>query len=159
MGAVAVVKPALDVVRIGYRHGERAVTLTQLPAGALTAIARPRSEKPTLVPAWRNPATAMTPGQLAGIPAACPSVLPAAATITAPAAVIWATASWYADVHGASPPKLMLSTRATFTPVGTPGTGKPAAQRIPARMSESKPPHLPSTRTGSTRTFAPTPAT
>jgi len=34
---------------------------------------------------------------------------------------------------------------------GTPGTGKPAAHRMPARMSESRPPHLPSTRTGSRR--------
>ena len=34
----------------------------------------------------------------------------------------------------------------------------PAAQRIPAMMSESKPPHLPSTRTGSTRVAPPTPA-
>src|SRR5688572_7495309 len=34
----------------------------------------------------------------------------------------------------------------------------PAAQRMPARMSESRPPHLPSTRTGSTQTFQPNPA-
>ena len=36
------------------------------------------------------------------------------------------------------------------------GTARPAAQRMPAMMSESKPPHLPSTRTGSTRTLRPT---
>jgi hypothetical protein len=32
------------------------------------AISGPRSEKPTLVPAWRSPATPITPGQLAGVP-------------------------------------------------------------------------------------------
>ncbi len=31
---------------------------------------------------------------------------------------------------------------------GTPSTCRPAAQRMPSRMSESVPPHLPSTRTG-----------
>ncbi len=49
------------------------------------------SEKPTLVPAWRTAATAITMGvwsslaaglQLAGVPTASPSSLPAAATTT-----------------------------------------------------------------------------
>ena len=35
---------------------------------------------------------------------------------------------------------------------GTPGTGSPAAHATPSRMSESSPPHFPSTRTG--RIFA-----
>ena len=39
---------------------------------------------------------------------------------------------------------------------GTPSTCSPAAQRSAARMSESRPPHLPSTRSGSTRTPRPT---
>ncbi len=85
--------PEFDVVRIGYRHAEPGSILMQLPAGALIAMFKPRSEKPTLVPAWRNPATPMIPGQLAGDPVACPTVFPAAATITVPAAVISAIAS------------------------------------------------------------------
>ena len=43
--------------------------------------------------------------------------------------------------------------RAGFGFTGNPGTASPAAQRMPAWMSESKPPHLPSTRTG--RIFTP----
>ncbi len=46
----------------------------------------------------------------------------------------------------------MLITRAGFALSGTPGTWIPAAQRMPAWMSESRPPHLPSTRTGMTLT-------
>src|SRR4051812_17888200 len=42
----------------------------------------------------------------------------------------------------------MLMMRAGFVLAGTPDTGRPAAHIIPARMSESYPPHLPSTRTG-----------
>jgi hypothetical protein len=60
--------------------------LTQLPAGALSAISGPTSEYPTLLPAWRSPPTAITPGQLAGSPTACPELLPAATTIVVPAA-------------------------------------------------------------------------
>src|SRR5689334_12017348 len=47
---------------------------------------------------------------------------------------------------------LRLITRAGVALSGTPGTDSPAAQRIAAMMSESKPPHLPSARTGSSRT-------
>ena len=85
--------PALLVVRIGYRQGWPAVVLMQLPPGALIAIAGPRSEKPTLLPTWRRPATATTPGQLAGLPAVWPALLPADATTTTPAAVISRMAS------------------------------------------------------------------
>ena len=98
----------------------------------------------------------MTPGQFAGVLTACPALLPAAATTTAPAAVISATASRYAAVQAPSPPRLRFSTRAGFGLAGTPATARPAAQRMPAMMSESNPPHLPSTRTGSTRTLRPT---
>src|SRR5579885_1864783 len=42
----------------------------------------------------------------------------------------------------------MLMMRAGLVLVGTPETGNPAAHIMPARMSESNPPHLPSTRTG-----------
>src|SRR5215470_5818701 len=44
------VVPELVVVRIGYRHGELAAVLTQLPPGALMATSAPSEEKPTLVP-------------------------------------------------------------------------------------------------------------
>ena len=37
-----------------------------------------------------------------------------------------------------------------------PGTAMPTAHSMPAWMSESKPPHLPSTRTGMTLTVRPT---
>ena len=43
--------------------------------------------------------------------------------------------------------------------VGAPGTVMPAAQRMPAMMSLSVPPHLPSTRTGRISVFQPVPAT
>ena len=56
----------LVVVRIGYRQASPAPMLTQLPPGALIVISGPRSEKPTLVPMWRRPATPITPAQLAG---------------------------------------------------------------------------------------------
>ena len=49
-----------------------------------------------------------------------------------------------------------MITRAGVGFAGTPGTTSPAAQRMPAITSESKPPHLPSTRTGSRRTLRPT---
>ena len=39
--------PLLLVVRIGYRQGVPASTLTQLPAGAAIVTSGPRSEKPT----------------------------------------------------------------------------------------------------------------
>jgi len=77
------VVPVLLAASMGYRHGALAVVLTQLPPGALMVISGPKSEKPTLVPMWRKPATAITPGQLAGVPTAWPELLPAEATITA----------------------------------------------------------------------------
>src|SRR6185295_11178504 len=42
----------------------------------------------------------------------------------------------------------MFSTRAGLGFDGTPGTGSPTAQRIASTMSDVKPPHFPSTRTG-----------
>ena len=55
--ATGVVVPVLVVVRSGYRQALLGAVLTQLPPGALIAISGPRSEKPTLVPTWRRPAT------------------------------------------------------------------------------------------------------
>src|SRR6266853_2783864 len=46
-------------------------------------------------------------------------------------------------------PRLMFSILAGYGLSGTPLTWMPAAHSIPAMMSESRPPHLPSTRTGS----------
>ena len=43
----------------------------------------------------------------------------------------------------------MLITCAGCGFAGTPGTTSPPAQAMPSAMSESQPPHLPSTRTGS----------
>src|SRR5262245_61183917 len=47
----------------------------------------------------------------------------------------------------------MLRTRAGVALAVVPETDRPAAQRMPARMSLSVPPHLPSTRTGRTNEF------
>src|SRR4051812_31956233 len=76
VAATGPVVPVLVVVRIGYRQAPDA--LTQLPPGAAIVTSGPMSEKPTLVPAWRRPATAITMGvwslsvpyglQLAGVP-------------------------------------------------------------------------------------------
>ena len=68
---------------------------------------------------------------------AWPDELPAAATITVPAAVISSTASWYAAEQAPSPPRLRLMTRAGYGLAGAPGTERPAAHRMPAMMSES----------------------
>ena len=57
-------------------------------------ICVPKSEKPTFRPAWRSPATAITPVQLAGEPTGPPALLPAAATMTAPRASTSFTAAW-----------------------------------------------------------------
>ena len=62
-------------------------------------------------------------------------------------------------MQAASPPRLMLTTRAGFGLIGTPDTGKPAAQYMPSTMSATSAPHLPATRTGSTRPFQLMPAT
>src|SRR5262245_41023762 len=43
--------------------------------------------------------------------------------------------------------------------IAAPLVGRPAAHSIPAMMSESVPPHLPSTRTGRMRVFHASPAT
>src|SRR6266852_3847489 len=53
----------------------------------------------------------------------------------------------------------MLITLALFVLLGTPGTGKPAAQRMASAISAVVPPHFPKTRIGWTLTFQFTPAT
>jgi hypothetical protein len=89
---------------------------------------------------------------LAGFETPLPPLLPAEMTTTAPAAFAWPIASMYSCVQAPPPPRLMLITRAGLALCGTPGTSIPAAHRRPAAMSESNPPHLPSTRTGMTLT-------
>jgi hypothetical protein len=113
--------------------------LTQLPAGADRKTSGPRSEKRDLAPLWRSPPMPSTPGQLAGSPTAWPLLLPAAATTTAwyGAAEISATALRYASPHRPSPPRLRLSTRAGVALAGSPASGRPAAQYMPAMMSLS----------------------
>ena len=86
----AVVTPRLVVVSIEYKQAP--VVLTQLPPGALRAICGPRLLNPTLVPAWRRPATATTFAQFAGASTGPPS-LPAAATTVTPALVSWVMTS------------------------------------------------------------------
>src|SRR5882762_969327 len=52
----------------------------------------------------------------------------------------------------------MFSILAGYGLFGTPLTGMPAAHSMPVTMSESRPPHLPSTRTGSSHALQVTPA-
>src|SRR6185437_4248787 len=120
---------------------------TQFPPGALRDTCGPRLLKPTLVPTLRSPATPATPLQLAGEPTGPPS-LPAEATISPPLATSSVTTCCCAAVHDPVPPRLKLMICAGYGLSGTPVTCRPAAQRIPSRMSESRPPHLPSARTG-----------
>ena len=86
-------EPLLVAARIGYRQGEPAVMLMQLPPGAEMVISGPMSEKPTLVPAWRKASTPITPRQLAGWLTGWPVLLPAEATMVTPTAVISSTAA------------------------------------------------------------------
>ena len=108
--------------------------------------------------------TATTPEQLAGRVTA-PCSLPAAATTTTPApcAASSLMASWYAALQPPLPPKLMFTTRTGFGLRGTKppdplATSNPAAQRMPSTMSTTSAPHLPATRTGTTRPFQLMPA-
>jgi hypothetical protein len=61
-------------------------------------------------------------------------------------------ALWVVDRHAPGPPSDMLMTRAGFALAVPRTVGSPAAHRIAAAMSLDEPPHLPSTRTGSTFT-------
>src|SRR5882757_903642 len=120
---------------------------TQLPAGAASAASGPRLLNPTLVPIWRIPAIPATPTQLAGESTGPPS-LPAEITTVTPAATTSEMTVCSADEQAPCPPRLMLMIWAGLALSGTPVTCRPAAQRMASRMSESTPPHLPSTRTG-----------
>ena len=82
--------PRLVVVSNVYKQGP--LVLPQLPAGAAIVAPVPRLLKPTLVPTFLTPTTAITPLQLAGVLMMALS-LPAEATTLAPTAVTFAIAS------------------------------------------------------------------
>src|ERR1700686_275085 len=105
------VVPLLVVVSIENRQGCPAPVLTQLPAGALSAISGPRLLKPPLVPPCRKPAMPATPMQFAGASTGPPS-LPADTTTSTPATTSSSTTCWYAAGQLPLAPRLMLSTRA-----------------------------------------------
>src|ERR1700686_3390015 len=135
------------------RHAWPATLFTQLPPGAPSVAATAallRLLKGTLVPAWRRPTTDSTPLQLAGASTAPPS-LPAAATTSMPAAIAALTALCSVDEQAVLAPRLRLmilaAGLAAITPAST-VTGWPAAHMIAAAISETRPEHLPITRTG-----------
>src|SRR4029079_16512757 len=123
---------------------------TQFPPGALRATSGPRLLNPTFMPTLRSPAMPATPTQFAGESTGPPS-LPADTTITTPLATTSLMTVCSAIVQEPEPPRLMLMTSAGCVLSGTPLTCRPAPQRIPSRISESRPPHLPSARTGRIR--------
>ena len=89
------------------------------------------------------------------------ALLPAATTTVVPAATASSIAAWVAGEleQGAEAPRERLMTCAGVGLSGTPGTGRPAAQRMASLMSAMVPPHLPRTRTAWTRELQLTPAT
>src|SRR5687768_12069392 len=103
-------------------------------------------------------AIAATPGQLPGEDTTVPS-FPAEITISTLRAASSSMTSRYAGSQTPRPPKLALRIRAGVGFAAAPGTDKPPAQRMPARMSPSVPPHLPSTRTGRMKEFQDRPDT
>src|SRR5436309_2305659 len=111
------------------------MSFTQLPPGAPSAISGPRLLNPTLVPTLRRPRIPIAPWQFAGESTGPPS-LPADTTTRAPAAVAWLIALWEAESQLPVPPRLILMTCAGYGFVGAPGTGSPAAQRMPSTTSE-----------------------
>jgi hypothetical protein len=136
------------------------------PPGALIAGCTDcGSSDPTLAYSAFSPlmtcaVTPMTPRQLAGGIIARSASFPAAATTTAPTAVTASTASCMNCGHAdpMSPPRLTLMIDAGVAFAGMPGTDRPALHRMASAMSDSVPPHLPTARTGCTRTFQATPA-
>src|SRR3954469_8320838 len=132
---------------VSMENRQAPLALTQLPPGEARATSGPRLLKPTLVPVLRKPAIPATPAQFAGESTGPPS-LPAEITTVTPAATTSVMTVCSADVQVPVPPRLILMICAGFLLSGTPLTCRPAAQRMASRMSESTPPHLPSTLTG-----------
>src|SRR6185503_9951301 len=105
-------------------------------------------------------ATVMTPAQLAGWnPEALALEFPADTTTVVPRLLAELIARRYVCEHVPLPPRLRLMTLAGLALAGTPRTVPPDAQTIASAMSELVPPHLPSTRTGTTFALKATPAT
>src|SRR5690606_7514123 len=92
-----------------------------------------------------------TPLQLAGLELdALVFSLPAATTTTVPLERAVLIAACVVDEQEPPPPSDMLITSAGYGFDGTPVTEPPDAHTIASAMSEVRPPHLPSTRTGTT---------
>jgi hypothetical protein len=112
--------------------------------------------KGTLVPVWRSPTTDTTPVQLAGASIAPPS-LPAAATTRMPAvmAVVMALCSVAEQLVLAPRLRLMMLAAglAAMLPPST-VTCWPAAHMMAAAMSDTRPEHTPTARTGSSVVLA-----
>src|SRR5262245_36945303 len=98
--------------------------------------------------------------QLAGLKLATSALeLPPATTTVVPRDTALLIAFWYAAAHRPLPPRLMLMTLAGVGFAGTRATLPPDAQVIASTMSDVRPPHLPSTRTGRILAFGAIPAT
>ena len=105
-------------------------------------------------------ATVTTPEQFAGEKLdALALLLPAATTTDAPRERAELIAFCVVVPQDPPPPSEMLITLAGLAFAGTPATAPPDAQTIASAMSEVKPPHLPSTRAGTTFALNATPAT
>ena len=74
--------------------------------------------------------------QLAGLVMTVRPSLPVEATMLTPRARTSLITSWVAASQAPSTPRLRLSARAGVLVLVTPLTDKPAAQRMPARMSD-----------------------
>src|SRR4249919_2884533 len=85
--------------------------------------------------------------------------LPAETTTTEPAATARLMAACSVASQAPTPRSDKLMTSAGFRFAGAGGTLPPYAQTMASEMSEMNPPHLPSTRSGSTLALNATPAT
>ncbi|CAB4759078.1 unannotated protein [freshwater metagenome] len=89
------------------------------------------------MPLLPTAATAMTPGQLAGVkPEVFALLLPAATTTTVPRAIAAEMAVSSAMLQALAPPRDMLITRAGVGFAGMPVIDPPDAHVMPATMSD-----------------------
>ncbi len=113
-----------------------------------------------MAPAEVVAATAITLAQLAGNePDTLAALLPAATTTVVPRETAPLIALCIVDEQVPPPPSDMLMTSAALGLAGTPLTVPPEAQMMASAMSDSEPPHRPSTRTGTTLALNAVPAT
>src|SRR3569623_326409 len=129
-----------------------ALSVERMPTpGAATSILSPKLENEASLPPLVSAATATTLLQPAGTKFFTSALeLPAAATTTVPALTALLIAFCIATPQLAWPPRLILITLAGLGLAGTPATLPPAAQVMASEISERLPPHLPSTRIGTT---------